>query len=227
MILAGLLFFVGTTAYYYWQIKKGNGQVLFQKVYGGFTSDVKNESRSSKLSAAELVELESSSVPFLGRADAPVTIVEFVDFKCPNCRNANPILRQVIQKYGNQVKLVVKNFPVETTHPGTNQLSLFAMCANEQGYYWPVHNWFFDNQDNLPETFSDSGIQDLSKNFGLDGEKIKQCMGSLDTKTLVNKDYNDGYRFGIAGTPTFFVNGEKIEGVIPFEAWDNFLKNFK
>lgn len=226
-VLLGGLLFGGTTFYYYWQIKHGNGGVLFEKLYGGFSSDVKNNNTVSKLSAEEIKNLESSDAPFLGNAGAKITIVEFIDLKCPYTKSEESVLREVLQKYGSKVKLVVKHFPVESTHPGSNQLSLFAMCANEQNYYWPVHDWLFENQSILGENQTDNDIKNLAEHFGLDVEKIRSCMAGIDIKTLVNKDYSDGYRVGIEGTPTFFINGEKVQGVVPFSAWDAFLKNVK
>ncbi len=224
VLIVGVLFFGGTTIYYYWQIKNGNGAFLFQKFYGGFSADVKNTDQSGTF---DRKTLELGTAPFLGANNPKVTIVEFVDFKCPYTKAEEPIIRQVMQKYGNKVKLIVRNFPVESTHPGSNQLSILAMCANEQHYYWPFHDWFFDNQESLGEDLSDDDIATLATHFDLDLPKMKACMDGQEMKTVVNKDYSDAASFGIGGTPTFFINGEKVEGVIPFDTWDGFLKNLK
>lgn len=227
-ILAAVVLFIlaiaGTTGYYYWQIRQGNGQVLFDKFYGGFSADVKN---SNVVGGINRAELEIPSAPFLGSNNPKVTIVEFVDFKCPNCKAEAPILRQMMQKYGNKVKLIIRNFPVESTHPGASQLSNIAMCAYEQGYYWPLHDWLYEQQDNIGTNLSDEDINSLAYKFGWEAGKMKTCLASPAVKVTVNKDYADGYRFGIGGTPTFFINGQKVEGVVPFSAWELFLNSIK
>jgi len=223
-IVVFILFVTGTAGYYYWQIKNGNGQVLFDKFYGGFSADVKNDNVIGKINRTEL---EIPNAPFLGSNNPKVTIVEFVDFKCPNCKAAAPILRQVMQKYGNQVKLIIRNFPVESTHPGASQLANLSMCAYEQGYYWPLHDWLYEQQDNLGEKLSEEEMKSMAYKFGWDVEKMKICLADPNIKVAVNKDFADGYRFGAGGTPTFFINGEKVEGVVPFSAWELFLNNVK
>lgn len=224
-LIAIILFFGGAVWYYYRQIKNGNGELLLQNFYGGFTVADKNAGK--KPLEINRAELELASAPSIGTANPKVTVVEFVDFKCPNCKAEAPILRQMMQKYGSKVKLMVRNFPIETTHPGANQLAVLAQCAYYQGWYWPLHDWLYDNQDKLGGSFTAADIDDLNPLFAWDAKKMKDCFNSPEVKILVNKDYADAYRFGVAGTPTFFINGKKVEGVIPFEVWDNFLRNVK
>lgn len=220
-----ILVIAGTTGYYYWQIRQGNGQVLFDKIYGGFSVDIKNNNAPGSVNRTEL---EIPNAPFLGSNNPKVTIVEFIDFKCPYSKSEAPILRQVMQKYGNKVKLIIRNFPPsDNFHPGANQLANIAMCAYEQGYYWPLHDWLYEQQDNIGPKLSEEDINALGDKFGWEATKMKTCLANPNVKVAVNKDFADGYRFGIAGTPTFFINGEKVEGVIPFSAWELFLNNVK
>jgi protein-disulfide isomerase len=150
-----------------------------------------------------------------------------VDFKCPNSKAAAPILRQMMQKYGNKVKLIIRNFPVESTRAGANELAVLSMCAYNQGYYWPLHDWLYEQQDVLGSKLTNEQLDAMATIFGWDGPKIKECLSSTSAKVNVNKDFADAYRFGVGGTPTFFINGEKVEGVVPLEAWEVFLKNVK
>ncbi len=220
-----VLFIAGTTGYYYWQIKQGKGQVIFDKINGGFTADVKNNNIVGNIDRSEI---ELSTAPFLGSNNPKVTIVEFLDFKCPFSRAESPILRQVMQKYGNKVKLIVRNFPPsDNVHPGAGQLANLAMCAYEQGYYWPLHDWLYEQQDNIGANLSIEDIDSLAPQFGWDAGKMRLCLANPNVKVTVNKDFADGYRFGVGGTPTFFINGEKVQGVIPFSAWELFLNNIK
>ena len=224
-VLAIVLYIGGTTLYYYRQIKSGNGEILFQQIYGGFSKDNKN--KTDKNVDVKRADLELVTAPYVGTNDPQVTVVEFIDFKCPNSKAEAPILKQVMQKYGSKVKLIVRNLPVESIHPGTNQLAVLAQCAYYQGWYWPLHDWLYANQDKIGDNFTSDDIDALSSMFGWDGAKMKTCFNSSDTKVIINKDYSDAVSFGVAGTPTFFINGKKVEGVIPVEAWDNFLRILK
>jgi protein-disulfide isomerase len=127
------------------EIKGGRGQALQNKIYAGFTPSTVNTAFGS-MTAPERSDLERTDSPYLGNSAAPVVIVEFLDFKCPNCETAAPIMRQVLEKYGSKVKLIVRHFPVETTHPGATRFSEIAYCAQQQGRFWPVLNYFFDHQ---------------------------------------------------------------------------------
>ena len=224
-ILAIVLYVGGTTWYYFQQIKSGHGEILFQQIYGGFSTTDKNKAESNV--DVKRADVELATAPFIGASNPQVTIVEFIDFKCPNCKAEAPILLQVLQKYGSKVKLIVRNFPVESTHPGANQLAVLAQCAYYQGWYWPLHDWLYSNQDKIGDNFTSDDVATLGSLFGWDAAKMKTCFNSNDTKVVVNKDYGDAVAFGVAGTPTFFINGKKVEGVIPMEAWDNFLRTVK
>ncbi|MDO8509598.1 MAG: DsbA family protein, partial [bacterium] len=156
-----------------------------------------------------------------------VIVVEFIDFKCPNTLKEEPILKRVLAKYGSKMKLIVRDFPAESIHPGANQLALIGSCAYQQGLYWPMHNWFFANHADLPEKMTDDDILNVAEKVGADAGKLADCMKKNITGTEVNHDYADGIRFGVQGTPTFFINGKHFEGAIPFEVWENFFKKIK
>jgi len=158
---------------------------------------------------------------------APVTIVEFADFKCPNCRLAAPILRQVAQKYGNKVKIIFRNFPVESTHPGATRLAEIAYCADRQGRFWPMHDLLYAEQDTLIPVLPRAEVQRLAEKTDLDLKQLWSCLGSPAAAIAVNRDYSDGFGVGLRGTPTWFVNGKKVEGVVPFEVWERYLDNVK
>lgn len=222
-VLAMGIFYAVSVFKYYKEIKAGRGEMLFNKVYGGFSAvDNKNNPTDVKRE-----EVEIATAPFLGNVQAKVVIVEFVDYKCPNCLAAEPIIRKVVNRYGSKVKLIIRNFPVESTHPGAGQLALLARCAYEQGAFWPVHDYLFAHQAEIGASAVDENILNLLVDLGVDTKKFDECFKSNQTKVAVNKDYADGYRFGVAGTPTFFINGYKVEGVVPEAVWDGYLKNVK
>ncbi len=232
LILLGAGVFGFFTIKFWWQIKHGKGDFLQQQVYSGFDRQVK-ETQAEKVDR-EILEKggdKKGDLPFLGNPSAPISIVVFGDFRCPNTKKAWPILQRLVSQYGStKVKLIYRQFPGESIHPGTNKLSQIAMCAYNQGpeKYWGVHNYLFNHQNDLTVSLTEAELQDLADETGLDFAKLGGCLNSVSASALIkiNRDYADGARFGVAGTPTFFVNGQKIEGVVPWEAWDGFVKQF-
>jgi len=196
-------------------IKQGFGDELKKNIYGQVQVD-------PKITTAR-AELENIERPYLGAKDAELVIVEFVDFKCPVCKEQEQILRKVVGKFGQKVKLVIRNFPIESLHPGASKLAELAYCANEQGAYWMAHDYIFANQDSLTQNLTAENISAFVKEIGIDGTKLNACLVSDKTKIEVNRDYTTGYKYGIAGTPTFFINSQKIQGNVPFENWETII----
>ena len=230
LLLIGIIIFAVVTLRYWWQIKNGGEALAPQPVYSGFdrqrTADTGEPVDRTILETGGYVKDE---LPFLGNPDAPITIVLFGDFRCPNTKKAWPILQRLLGKYGSsKVKLIYRQFPGESIHPGANKLSQIAMCAYNQGpeKYWAVHNYLFNKQADLPVYLTAEDLTGLANDNGLDISQLNSCLNSSATLVKINRDYADGVRFGVAGTPTFFINGQKIEGVIPWEVWDGFVKQF-
>lgn len=217
-VVVGILIFGFFAGSYYWQIKHGKGADLQAQFYGP-----EQESDTIKQARAEL---EDVSAPYLGNKGAPIVIVEFIDFKCPNCSATLSTLKQLLTKYGGKIKLIVRDFPIESAHPGANQLAVLARCAFAQGLYWPTHDWLFVNQSNLAESLSADEIKGVAANLSLDLNKLQNCLTGTAAKIQVNKDYAAGFKYEITGTPTFFVNGHKIEGTISFDTWEKIIAQY-
>lgn len=220
MLLATVVFGV-ITLKFWWQIKNGQGNSLQQKVYGGFTSIQGGNQNKEKV---DRNTLEAGDFPFLGNPNASTTIVVFGEFRCPYTKDVMPIVKKLMGKYGYKIKMIFRDFPAESLHPGATKLSQIGVCAYDQGKYWSVSDYLFAKQDSLPVYLALGDIADLADATGLDLDKLQQCMGSSLTAQKVNRDYADGYQFGVGGTPTFFINGQKVEGVVPFDVWEKFVK---
>jgi protein-disulfide isomerase len=161
------------------------------------------------------VEVSVDGAAFKGSVNAPVTIVEFSDFYCPFCRRVLPTLTQLESKYGEKIKLVFRDFPIESIHPGATKAHEAARCANEQGKFWAYHDKLFANPPkSSPETF-----KALAKEVGLDLAGFETCFESGKYQAGVKKDIEEGNRLGVIGTPAFFINGRLISGAQPFEAF--------
>jgi protein-disulfide isomerase len=221
IIVASCLFLsfslaVGLLTWRYKQlIKQGYGEDLKKNIYGQVQVDPQM--------ALARAELEIAERPYLGNQDAEMVIVEFIDFKCPICKEQDSILRQAISKYGQKIKLILRNFPIESLHPGASKLADLAFCSNEQGAYWLAHDYLFAQQANLTQNLTADNINVFIKEIGLDSKKFNACLVADKTKTEVNRDYAVGYKYGIAGTPTFFINGQKTQGNIPSDTWEEII----
>lgn len=223
-LLMAIALALGALLYNYWQaIKSGQGEMLQQQM-----NPESAVNRIAETAAFKKIrqELETADDPFLGNQDANLVIVEFIDFKCPICKGQYSEIEQLISKYGYKIKLIIRDFPMESVHPGATRLAAVASCAHEQGAFWLAHDYFFANQDRIGKEFIDADVNALSEQFGLNKEKMSDCLKNRRGEIEVKSDYSIGYKYDIRkGTPTFFINGHKVEGGIPFEIWEEILKD--
>ena len=221
VVLLAALLFTFLTLRYWWQIKKGQGKLLQKEFYSSFNPSI---SQASKKINIKRSEVETSDDPFLGNPNAEVVIVEFVDYSCSNCKQSALIMKEVMKKYAYKAKLIIRDFPAESVYSGTTKLSELAYCAQQQDRFWQMHDAIFNNQANLLSGLSNSQLQNLSNLAFTDLDKLKKCLNSSQAKYEVNQDYSDALGFGVRGTPTFFINGQKVEGAVPLNTWEKFLK---
>jgi protein-disulfide isomerase len=161
------------------------------------------------------VSISTEGAPTLGPANAPVTIVEFSDFYCPYCRQVIPVLAQVRARYGDKVRLVFKNLPLENLHPGATRAAEAAQCAKEQGKFWEFHDKLFaEPPDAAGEKFT-AWADDL----GLDTARFEQCLTAGRYRAVVQKDVDEALGLGANFTPAFFINGQLLSGAQPLQAF--------
>jgi len=153
--------------------------------------------------------------PSRGSAGAPVEIVLFSDFQCPFCARLVPTLSQIEQRYGDRVRIVFRQFPLTAIHPLAYGAAEAALCANEQGKFWQLHDALFANQKAL----APAAILETAGSVGIDSVKLAACVSSGRTKDQVDKDLAAGRALGLSGTPVAFVNGRKLSGAQAFEAF--------
>jgi protein-disulfide isomerase len=152
--------------------------------------------------------------PSRGNAKAPVTLVVFSDFQCPFCSRAVPTLQQIEQSYGKDVRIVWKHQPL-AFHPQAFPAAEAAEAAREQGKFWQMHDLLFANQSQL----SQAQYEALAKQLGLDQAKFKAALESRRNKGRIDEDMKLAQQLGVTGTPTFFVNGRRIVGAQPYDAF--------
>jgi protein-disulfide isomerase len=161
------------------------------------------------------VEVSTNGGPSKGPARAPVTIVKFEDFHCPFCKRVQPTIAQILTRYGNKVRLVHRDFPIDSIHPAARMAHEAARCANEQGKFWQYHDVLYAN---APKAEA-ADLKSNAEKVGLNVPAFEKCVESGKFRDVVQKDVDDGARLGVNGTPTFFINGRLLSGAQPVESF--------
>ena len=160
----------------------------------------------------------------VGPENAPLTLVEFSDFECPHCGRAHVTLKDVLPRFANQIRFVFHHFPLSNEcndampnrgHEHACAAAVAAVCAADAGRFGPFTNLLFANQTALdPEA-----IKRYAKDAGIEPAAFDRCLASGDAAARVQSDVEAGKRAGVRSTPTFFINGRRIEGNLSFQDW--------
>ena len=145
--------------------------------------------------------------PARGPKGAAITLVEFSDFQCPYCKQGAGVVKQVLAKYGDRIRFVYRDFPLDI-HPDANQAAEAGACAADQGKFWEMHDKMFDN----PAALKATDLKKTAAALGLETGRFAQCLDSGRFKADIEADHIEGARLGVTGTPTFFVNGRMTVG---------------
>ena len=146
-----------------------------------------------------------------GPATAAVTLVEYGDYECPHCGRAYPIVKELQQRFGEQLRFVFRNFPLGEIHPHAAHAAEAAEAAASQGLFWEMHDALFEHQNAL----DDLHLIQYAVAIGADDRKLREELASHVHAPRVRSDFLAGVRSGVNGTPTFFINGVRHDG-----SWD-------
>jgi protein-disulfide isomerase len=153
------------------------------------------------------VELPIGDAPVRGSPMAPVTIVEFSDFECPHCRQASPVLEQLVREYEGRVRVVFMNYPLDG-HVHAGDAARGAVAAGNQGKFWEMHDLLFEHQDAL----SPEDIEGYAERLSLDLERFRADVQAAATQERIDASKELGRELGVRGTPTIFINGRRFGG---------------
>lgn len=161
----------------------------------------------------EPVVLESLPLRAQGAADAPVIITEFADFGCITCKAWHQfgIKEKILEKYGDQVRFVWRDFPVITAD--SPKAAEAGFCAHDQGRFWEYHNVLYQNAPALKP----DNLKQYAAELGLDTKVFDQCLDSGQHTTDVEKELQEALSFGFRGVPSFLVNDQRLIGPPSFD----------
>jgi protein-disulfide isomerase len=156
--------------------------------------------------------------PIRGPKVAPVTIVEYSDFHCPYCRRVQPTLLQLLAKYPTEVRLVYKHLPLDNLHPQARRVAEASWCAAEQKRFWQFHDVVYAEPDPNAVT-----LAALAGKAGVDVPSFESCLSSGKAAPVVQAQADEGSRYGVNGTPGFFINGRFLSGAVPFDTFTRLI----
>jgi len=180
------------------------------------------------------VKISIDDDPIIGDPNAPITIVEFSDFQCPFCARFNAqTLPLILEEYIEQgkVKLVFRDFPIQSIHPNALPASVAAECANEQDKFKEMHDVLFEKQNEWNKLETAEALSLFSQyaiNMQLDQDTFESCLSSGKYIEEIKNDLDDGRDYGVSGTPGFFVGNDEIgyvelKGAQPFESFKKII----
>ena len=176
-------------------------------------ADLKDHGEVDVTLAPYRLEISTEGSPDVGPANAKITVVEFSDFECPYCVRFNPTLDQVKEQYKDHVRVVFRQFPLNSIHPKAQKAAEASLCAHDQGEFWKMHDLLFEEQKDLDL----AQLKEKGERLGLDTEKFNSCLDDDKYAAQVATDVLEGSSLGVTGTPSVFINGRPVKGVVAFE----------
>jgi len=161
-----------------------------------------------------------------GTADSSVKLIEYLDFECEACGAYFPLVKRLSEEYGDRVTFVSRYFPLPS-HKNSMTSALAVEAAGKQGKYWEMHDLLFAEQQNWGELAAPDPtiFERYAEQLGLNMERYKQDVGSQEVKDRVIRDRDAGNQLGVNSTPSFFLNGEKIQNPRGYEAFVTLLED--
>lgn len=183
-----------------------------------FSGDDKDENGGSTSSGKPTSHM-------LGSNDAKVKIVEYGDYQCPYCGIFHPITKQIVAKYGDQISFQYRHYPLNQIHKNAVAAARAAEAADKQDKFWEMHNMLFENQDDWSQSSKALSVfESYAKGLGLNEATFKKDVISSEVLGSINADkaaFNKTKQ--TASTPTFFLNGKKIQPEASVESFSKII----
>lgn len=158
----------------------------------------------------------------IGKPSATVTLVEYGDYQCSHCGEAYPLIKKLLKEFSNQLLFVFRNFPLQESHLEAMIAAEAAEAAGMQNKFWEMHDMIYEHQDEL----SENNLEYFAETLGLDLDQFQNDWDSSEVTGKIESDFESGIRSGVNGTPTFFINDQRLDTYdATYESLANAVKN--
>lgn len=171
---------------------------------------------------------DSARLPTLERSDggqAKVTLIEYGDFECPACAAYFPIVSLLGEEFKEGLRIAHRFFPLKNIHPNAMIAAQAAYSAGLQNKFWEMHDMLYENQKSWTNTSAKDTFIEYAENLELDMEKFKEDLDASSTKQFIENEANKATSLGVNSTPTFFLNGFKIQNPRDYEAFKKLIQD--
>ena len=145
-----------------------------------------------------------------GSVKGAIKLLEYGDYECPFCADAQPIVKEIQRRLGDDLLFAFRHFPLANIHPHSEHAAEAAEAAGTQKNFWGMHDTLFENQGAL----DDDDLAEYAAGLGLDGTRLIREVTASVYAPRIREDFKSGVRGGVNGTPTFFINGERYDGAL-------------
>ena len=194
-------------------------------------SDSGNDNQQGETETINMDNIDMEGEPVLGEQDAPVTMVVYEDFECPFCKRFEEgAVQQIESNYveSGQVKMVWKDRPLKQLHPWAEPSAAAMECVYREGgdeTFWAVKDKIFSNQDSIETSNVESKIKSWAAEEGVSEPAVQNCIDNDNPMEEVNADSTEGQNIGAGGTPTSFVDGQKLVGAQPYSSFESAIES--
>ncbi len=176
-----------------------------------YVQSLHNKSQIAVLLTAPRAQISLAKVDYRGPQTAPVKVVEYADYECPYCQQAQPALDKLEATYKGKIAFVFKDMPLPM-HAHAQKAAEASRCAAEQGKYWEYHDLLFANKQ-----LDVSALKDTAHELKLDQQAFNKCLDSGATVAEIKASSEEAEALGVQGTPTLFINGELYNGALSYD----------
>ena len=187
------------------QLQTSLKQAEIQQAREDYVKRLRAESKVAILLSAPRMEVGYNPARVRGNPKAPVMIVEFSDYQCPYCHQAEPVIKGVLAKYGDKVALAYRDMPLRQIHPQAEMAAQASRCAGEQGKFWEYHDQLFSSS-----ALDRNSLLGYARTLKLDEKQFDSCLSNSKYAAQIQRDYDEGIQAGVTGTPAFYVNGRPV-----------------
>ena len=195
------------------QLRQALRQAKMQQAMEQYVARLKGDAKIQISLSPPRVQVAGDPKRARGNTKAGVSIIEFSDYHCPFCKRAETVMTELLAKYDGRVRLMYRDFPLDSLHPRARAAAEAANCAGDQGKFWEYHDLLFAQ---APKA-SDDDLKGYATTVGLDLEKFDGCILKNTYHNDVQRDIDEATKLGLTGTPAFFINGRFVNGAQPLE----------